>query len=117
MKILIKENSQEDYFQPFETYSINDIIEARERVDSAWDWDELTDEALANDDYALIAVAELNAIKRFLSISDEDVKDLSKNESGDYLRLRLRSGETRYFFERGDQLKDKDTGKLISIYS
>ena len=103
-------------FQPFETYSINDIIEARSRVGADWDWEELTDEAEVNEDYVLIAVVELDAIKRFLSISDKDVKDLSTNEDGDYLRLRLRSGEARYFYERGNQLKDEDTGKLIPIH-
>lgn len=102
-------------FQPFETYSINDIVEARSRVDSDWEWEELMDEAEVNEDYALIAVVELDAIKRFLSISDNDVKDLSVNEDGDYIRLRLKSGETRYFYERGNQLKDKNTGKLIPI--
>lgn len=116
MKILLRESHKVDYFQPFEIYLINDIIEARSRVGADWDWEELTDEAEINEDYVLIAVVELDAIKRFLSISDEDVKDLSTNEDGDYLRLRLRSGETRYFYERGNQLKDEDTGKLIPIH-
>lgn len=116
MKILLGESHEVDYFQPFETYSINDIIEARSRVGADWDWEKLVDEAEVNEDYVLIAVVELDAIKRFLSISDKDVKDLSINEDGDYLRLRLRSGETRYFYERGNQLKDEDTGKLILIH-
>lgn len=125
MKILLRESSIDtkpvitkkvESFQPFETYPIKDIIKARSRVDADWEWEDLMDEAELNDDYVLIAVVELDAIKRFLSISDKDVRDLSINEDGDYLRLRLRSGETRYFYERGNQLKDEDTGKLIPIH-
>lgn len=109
-------NENVEVFQPFETYSVNDIINARSRVDANWDWEEIMDEAEANDDYVLMAAVELDAIKRFLSVSDKDIKDLSINEDGDYLRVRLRSGETKYFYELGNQLKDKDTGKLIPIH-
>lgn len=109
-------NENVEVFQPFETYSVNDIIKARSHVSANWDWEEIMDEAEANDDYVLIAAVELDAVKRFLSVSDKDVKDLSINEDGDYLRVRLRSGEIKYFYERGNQLKDKDTGKLIPIH-